>query len=134
MGKSIARSPVRGGWHMGHPGLAQDPESGGTTECKGQRKEEEEQTHLAHAAAFPDRRLLLQVPACSARCSIQAAVSHGLDLLIEYLAGSRVPRFDPTAYIQDRQRRQKEAEIKKLVSSISPLMIEPSQLVFFFFF
>ncbi|XP_006810154.1 coiled-coil domain-containing protein 61 isoform X2 [Neolamprologus brichardi] len=27
--------------------------------------------------------------------------------------GSRVPRFDPTAYIQDRQRRQKEAEIKK---------------------
>uniref|UniRef100_A0A3B4H2I9 Centrosomal protein CCDC61 n=1 Tax=Pundamilia nyererei TaxID=303518 RepID=A0A3B4H2I9_9CICH len=33
-------------------------------------------------------------------------------------AGSRVPRFDPTAYIQDRQRRQKEAEIKKLVSSL----------------
>uniref|UniRef100_A0AAX7V1C0 Centrosomal protein CCDC61 n=1 Tax=Astatotilapia calliptera TaxID=8154 RepID=A0AAX7V1C0_ASTCA len=32
--------------------------------------------------------------------------------------GSRVPRFDPTAYIQDRQRRQKEAEIKKLVSSL----------------
>uniref|UniRef100_A0A3P9D8V3 Centrosomal protein CCDC61 n=1 Tax=Maylandia zebra TaxID=106582 RepID=A0A3P9D8V3_9CICH len=31
---------------------------------------------------------------------------------------SRVPRFDPTAYIQDRQRRQKEAEIKKLVSSL----------------
>ncbi|KAM9385326.1 centrosomal protein CCDC61 isoform 2-T2 [Pholidichthys leucotaenia] len=27
--------------------------------------------------------------------------------------GSRVPRFDPTAYIQDRQRRQKEAELKK---------------------
>ncbi|XP_056141380.1 centrosomal protein CCDC61 [Lampris incognitus] len=27
--------------------------------------------------------------------------------------GSRVPRFDPTAYIQDRQRRQKETEIKK---------------------
>ncbi|XP_028278205.1 centrosomal protein CCDC61 isoform X2 [Parambassis ranga] len=27
--------------------------------------------------------------------------------------GSRVPRFDPTAYIQDRQRRQKEAEVKK---------------------
>ncbi|XP_022618444.1 coiled-coil domain-containing protein 61 isoform X2 [Seriola dumerili] len=27
--------------------------------------------------------------------------------------GSRVPRFDPTAYIQDRNRRQKEAEIKK---------------------
>uniref|UniRef100_A0A8C4III2 Centrosomal protein CCDC61 n=1 Tax=Dicentrarchus labrax TaxID=13489 RepID=A0A8C4III2_DICLA len=30
--------------------------------------------------------------------------------------GSRVPRFDPTAYIQDRQRRLKEAEVKKLVS------------------
>uniref|UniRef100_A0A665TWC3 Centrosomal protein CCDC61 n=1 Tax=Echeneis naucrates TaxID=173247 RepID=A0A665TWC3_ECHNA len=28
--------------------------------------------------------------------------------------GSRGPRFDPTAYIQDRQRRQKEAELKKL--------------------
>ncbi|XP_029925132.1 centrosomal protein CCDC61 isoform X2 [Myripristis murdjan] len=27
--------------------------------------------------------------------------------------GSRGPRFDPTAYIQDRQRRQKEAEVKK---------------------
>lgn len=27
--------------------------------------------------------------------------------------GSRGPRFDPTAYIQDKQRRQKEAEIKK---------------------
>ncbi|KAM6907450.1 centrosomal protein CCDC61 isoform 2-T2 [Xenentodon cancila] len=27
--------------------------------------------------------------------------------------GSRVPRFDPTAYIQDKQRRQKEAEVKK---------------------
>ncbi|XP_071316538.1 centrosomal protein CCDC61 isoform X4 [Trachinotus anak] len=27
--------------------------------------------------------------------------------------GSRVPRFDPTAYIQDRQRRQKETELKK---------------------
>uniref|UniRef100_A0A665TW63 Centrosomal protein CCDC61 n=1 Tax=Echeneis naucrates TaxID=173247 RepID=A0A665TW63_ECHNA len=27
--------------------------------------------------------------------------------------GSRGPRFDPTAYIQDRQRRQKEAELKK---------------------
>ncbi|KAM4619997.1 centrosomal protein CCDC61 isoform 2-T2 [Polymixia lowei] len=27
--------------------------------------------------------------------------------------GSRGPRFDPTAYIQDRQRRQKEADIKK---------------------
>ncbi|KAM8741026.1 centrosomal protein CCDC61 isoform 2-T2 [Acanthopagrus schlegelii] len=27
--------------------------------------------------------------------------------------GSRAPRFDPTAYIQDRQRRQREAELKK---------------------
>ncbi|XP_076607432.1 centrosomal protein CCDC61 isoform X7 [Chaetodon auriga] len=27
--------------------------------------------------------------------------------------GSQIPRFDPTAYIQDRQRRQKEAELKK---------------------
>ncbi|XP_045896251.1 centrosomal protein CCDC61 isoform X3 [Micropterus dolomieu] len=27
--------------------------------------------------------------------------------------GSRVPRFDPTAYIQDRQRRQKDADLKK---------------------
>ncbi|KAM9788354.1 centrosomal protein CCDC61 [Neosynchiropus ocellatus] len=27
---------------------------------------------------------------------------------------SHVPRFDPTAYIQDRQRRQKEMELKKL--------------------
>ncbi|XP_050934361.1 centrosomal protein CCDC61 isoform X3 [Lates calcarifer] len=27
--------------------------------------------------------------------------------------GSRVPRFDPTAYIQDRQRRQKETELKR---------------------
>ncbi|XP_069556594.1 centrosomal protein CCDC61 isoform X1 [Brachyistius frenatus] len=27
--------------------------------------------------------------------------------------GSRVPRFDPTAYIQERQRRQKEADLKK---------------------
>ncbi|XP_041865262.1 centrosomal protein CCDC61 isoform X2 [Melanotaenia boesemani] len=27
--------------------------------------------------------------------------------------GSRVPRFDPTAYIQDRQRRQREADLKK---------------------
>lgn len=50
---------------MGQPGLVQDPGSAEKTECKGQRKEGEEQTHLAHAAAFPDRRLLLQVPARS---------------------------------------------------------------------
>lgn len=35
-----------------------------------------------------------------------------------YCAGSRAPRFDPTAYIQDRTRRQKEAELKKLVHVI----------------
>uniref|UniRef100_A0A671R5Y3 Centrosomal protein CCDC61 n=1 Tax=Sinocyclocheilus anshuiensis TaxID=1608454 RepID=A0A671R5Y3_9TELE len=29
--------------------------------------------------------------------------------------GSRVPRFDPTAFIQDRQRRQKETEMKNQV-------------------
>ncbi|XP_056302151.1 centrosomal protein CCDC61 isoform X1 [Danio aesculapii] len=33
--------------------------------------------------------------------------------------GSRVPRFDPTAYIQDRQRRQKEAELKSNALSVS---------------
>ncbi|XP_038860670.1 centrosomal protein CCDC61-like [Salvelinus namaycush] len=33
--------------------------------------------------------------------------------------GSRTPRFDPTAYIQDRQRRLREAELKKSVSSPS---------------
>lgn len=37
-----------------------------------------------------------------------------------YLTGSRVERFDPTAYIQDRQRRQKEADVKKLVSILFP--------------
>lgn len=35
-----------------------------------------------------------------------------------YPSGSRVPRFDPTAYIQDRQRRQKETELKRLVSVV----------------
>ncbi|XP_016133135.1 centrosomal protein CCDC61 isoform X1 [Sinocyclocheilus grahami] len=33
--------------------------------------------------------------------------------------GSRVPRFDPTAFIQDRQRRQKEAEMKNIALSVS---------------
>uniref|UniRef100_A0A8C6MLQ8 Centrosomal protein CCDC61 n=1 Tax=Nothobranchius furzeri TaxID=105023 RepID=A0A8C6MLQ8_NOTFU len=33
--------------------------------------------------------------------------------------GSRGPRFDPTAYIQDRQRRQKEAELKKLIKVLT---------------
>lgn len=50
---------------MGQPELVQDPESGEKTGCKGQRKEEEEQTHLVRAAAYQDRRLLLQVPARS---------------------------------------------------------------------
>ncbi|XP_016332839.1 coiled-coil domain-containing protein 61 isoform X1 [Sinocyclocheilus anshuiensis] len=33
--------------------------------------------------------------------------------------GSRVPRFDPTAFIQDRQRRQKETEMKNIALSVS---------------
>ncbi|XP_016365742.1 centrosomal protein CCDC61 isoform X1 [Sinocyclocheilus rhinocerous] len=33
--------------------------------------------------------------------------------------GSRVPRFDPTVFIQDRQRRQKEAEMKNIALSVS---------------
>lgn len=40
--------------------------------------------------------------------------------------GSRAARFDPTAYIQDRQRRLKEAELKKsvpVVFSVSPMSI-----------
>lgn len=41
----------------------------------------------------------------------------GLSTDMYYVTGSRVPRFDPTAYIQDRQRRQREAELKKLVST-----------------
>lgn len=38
-----------------------------------------------------------------------------LNTLTYYLAGSQVQRFDPTAYIQDRQHRLKEADVKKLV-------------------
>ncbi|XP_061753753.1 centrosomal protein CCDC61 isoform X2 [Nerophis ophidion] len=43
--------------------------------------------------------------------------------------GSRGPRFDPTAYIQDRQRRLRETEIKKQMKvrrdlTVSPLMSE----------
>ncbi|XP_035522842.1 coiled-coil domain-containing protein 61 [Morone saxatilis] len=44
--------------------------------------------------------------------------------------GSRGPRFDPTAYIQDRQRRLKEAEVKKLVSINFPAMSSDSTPVF----
>ncbi|XP_046876933.1 centrosomal protein CCDC61 isoform X1 [Hypomesus transpacificus] len=36
--------------------------------------------------------------------------------------GLPAPRFDPTAYIQDRQRRQREAELKRFV----PLLLLPS--------
>lgn len=49
----------------------------------------------------------------------------GLGTDMYYVTGSRVPRFDPTAYIQDRQRRQREAELKKLVSTF---IIESSQV------
>ncbi|XP_067347504.1 centrosomal protein CCDC61 isoform X3 [Channa argus] len=39
--------------------------------------------------------------------------------------GLRVPRFDPTAYIQDRQRRQKEAELKKLRKARRDMLTSP---------
>ncbi|KAF7660864.1 hypothetical protein LDENG_00273300 [Lucifuga dentata] len=39
--------------------------------------------------------------------------------------GSRTPRFDPTAYIQDRQRRQKEAELKKQRKVRREIMTSP---------
>lgn len=70
---------------------------------------------------------------CSPYYSIQAACKLLIVLVCSYntVTGSRVPRFDPTAYIQDRQRRQKEAEIKKFVSTISPSIIECAQNVFF---
>ncbi|XP_047462265.1 centrosomal protein CCDC61 isoform X1 [Mugil cephalus] len=40
--------------------------------------------------------------------------------------GSRVPRFDPTAYIQDRQRRLKEAEFKKLRKVRRDMLTSPT--------
>lgn len=40
--------------------------------------------------------------------------------------GSRVPRFDPTAYIQDRQRRQKEAELKSQRKIRRDMLASPS--------
>ncbi|XP_077597570.1 centrosomal protein CCDC61 [Stigmatopora nigra] len=39
--------------------------------------------------------------------------------------GSRVPRFDPTAYIQDRQRRLRESELKKQLKVRRDLMASP---------
>ncbi|XP_072230796.1 centrosomal protein CCDC61 isoform X2 [Leuresthes tenuis] len=39
--------------------------------------------------------------------------------------GSRVPRFDPTAYIQDRQRRQREAEFKKQRKTRRDMLTSP---------
>ncbi|XP_063751461.1 centrosomal protein CCDC61 isoform X2 [Eleginops maclovinus] len=40
--------------------------------------------------------------------------------------GSQVQRFDPTAYIQDRQRRQKEAELKKQRKVRRDILISPN--------
>lgn len=40
--------------------------------------------------------------------------------------GSRVPRFDPTAYIQDRQRRLREAELKKQRKVRRDMLTSPS--------
>ncbi|XP_049896707.1 centrosomal protein CCDC61 isoform X4 [Epinephelus moara] len=39
--------------------------------------------------------------------------------------GSRIQRFDPTAYIQDRQRRQKEAELKKQRKARRDMLTSP---------
>uniref|UniRef100_A0A672NAC4 Centrosomal protein CCDC61 n=1 Tax=Sinocyclocheilus grahami TaxID=75366 RepID=A0A672NAC4_SINGR len=41
--------------------------------------------------------------------------------------GSRVHRFDPTAYIQDRQRRQKEAEMKNQRKIRKDMLASPSE-------
>lgn len=40
--------------------------------------------------------------------------------------GSQVQRFDPTAYIQDRQRRQKDADLKKQRKVRRDILISPS--------
>ncbi|XP_077401992.1 centrosomal protein CCDC61 isoform X2 [Vanacampus margaritifer] len=40
--------------------------------------------------------------------------------------GSRAPRFDPTAYIQDKQRRLRESELKRQLKVRRDLMISPS--------
>ncbi|XP_077360454.1 centrosomal protein CCDC61 isoform X2 [Festucalex cinctus] len=42
--------------------------------------------------------------------------------------GSRAARFDPTAYIQDKQRRLRESELKKQLKVRRDLMISPSLL------
>ena len=58
---SFARSPAIGGRATGQSGLAQDPENGWRTECKDQRKGEEERTPQDHVLAYPGRHHLLQV-------------------------------------------------------------------------
>ncbi|XP_031428237.1 centrosomal protein CCDC61 isoform X2 [Clupea harengus] len=40
--------------------------------------------------------------------------------------GSRGPRFDPTAYIQDRQRRQRESEIKNQRKMRRDMLVSPA--------
>ncbi|KAM9450874.1 centrosomal protein CCDC61 isoform 1-T1 [Clarias gariepinus] len=40
--------------------------------------------------------------------------------------GSQVPRFDPTAYVQERQRRQKETELKNQRKVRRDMMASPS--------
>lgn len=32
---------------------------------------------------------------------------------LKYFVGARNPRFDPTAYIKDKERKKKEASMKK---------------------
>ncbi|XP_063058827.1 centrosomal protein CCDC61 [Engraulis encrasicolus] len=41
-------------------------------------------------------------------------------------SGSRAPRFDPTAYIQDRQRRQREADLKNQRKVRRDMLASPS--------
>ena len=35
-----------------------------------------------------------------------------------FLSGARTPRFDPTAYIKDQERKKKEIQLKKLDSKL----------------
>lgn len=58
MGKSIARSPVRGGQGTGQSGPAQDPENEWRTEGKDWRRGEEERTRQDHVLIYPGRHLL----------------------------------------------------------------------------
>lgn len=138
-GKSFALSPAREGWAVGQSELAQDPENGWRTEGKGQKKGEEEQTPQDHVLAYPGHHLLQLVNTvigkflftfilvlvifvllfwyfCLSLRGLGLREKGKCFISVFYLTGSRVPRFDPTAYIQDRQRRQKEADLKKLVS------------------